>query len=62
MKDPRAGCKCVGFWKVYGDRERAERTFSRYRRCTEAFCRGAAKGKTLDNLIAESKEIAVGCT
>ena len=51
MENPHEGYKCVGFWKVYGDRERAERTFIRYRRCTEAFCRATAKGERLDNLI-----------
>ncbi len=62
MNDPHAGYKCVGFWKVYGDRERAERTFVRYRRCTEALCRAAARGKTLDNLIVGTKYPSVGRT
>lgn len=62
MENPHAGYKCVGFWKVYGDRERAERTFTRYRRCTEALCRAAANGKTLDSLIVGTKAPAVGRT
>ena len=62
MEDPHSGYKCVGFWKVYGDRERAERTFTRYRRCTEAYCRATAKGKRLDNLIVGTKHPAVGRT
>ena len=59
MEDPHAGYKCVGYWKVYGDRERAERTFIRYRRCTEAFCRATARGKRLDNLIVGTNHPAV---
>ena len=62
MENPHRGYKCVGFWKVYGDRERAERTFTRYRRCTEAFCRATATGKRLDNLIVGTKQPAVGHT
>ena len=62
MENPHAGYKCVGFWKVYGDPERAERTFIRYRRCTEAFCRATAHGKKLENLIARTKNSAVGRT
>ena len=62
MKDPHAGYKCVGFWKVYGDREKAERVFDRYRRCTEAFCRATADGKKLENLIAGTGSPAVGRT
>lgn len=62
MENPHEGYKCAGFWKVYGDRERAERTFTRYRRCTEAYCRAAAGGKSLDNLIVGTKKLAVGRT
>ena len=32
-------CKCVGTWKVYGDEEKARRTFSRYKHCTNVYCR-----------------------
>ena len=62
MENPHAGYKCVGFWKVYGDKERAERTFARYRRCTEALCRAAANGNKLENLIVGRKDPAVGRT
>ncbi len=31
--------KCVGTWKVYGDEDAAKRTFSRYKRCTDLYCR-----------------------
>lgn len=62
MENPHAGYKCVGFWKVYGDKERAERVFASYRRCTEALCRAAANGKKLENLIVGTRRPAVGRT
>lgn len=58
MENPHGGYKCVGFWKVYGDKERAEQVFARYRRCTEALCRAAAGGKKLESLIAGTKKPA----
>ncbi len=51
MDSPRDGYKCVGYWKVYGDRERAEHTFARYRKCTESLCRAAESGMMLEKLI-----------
>ena len=59
LENPHGGYKCVGFWKVYGDRERV---FARYRLCTEALCRAAADGKKLESLIADTKNPAVGRT
>lgn len=54
MENPRQGVKCVGFWKVYGDKEQAERTFSRYRKCTETYKREISSGKSLEQLIVKS--------
>ena len=53
MENPRQGVKCVGFWKVYGDKEQAERTFSRYRKCTETYKREISSGKSLEQLIVK---------
>lgn len=44
------GCKCVGCWKVYGDAEKAQQLFDKYKRCTELCCSLAAKGFTVDKL------------
>ena len=46
----RQDCKCVGCWKVYGDAEEAERTFARYRKCTQVYCRQLAQGKSVERL------------
>ena len=62
MQNPHGGYKCVGWWKVYGDKETAERMFMRYRRCTSYYCRETAKGRTLDNLIVRTHRAAVGRT
>ena len=61
ITNPHAGYQCVGCWKVYGDREKAERIFDRYRQCTKAMCRAAARGKTLEQLIAPPHPAASGC-
>lgn len=48
-------CKCVGTWKVYGDEEAARRTFSRYKRCTDAYCRLHSSGRrSLEQLTVNS--------
>ncbi len=52
----KAACaKCTGCWKVYGDAESAQRTFERYRRCTEIYCSQWEKGKSLERLIIADK-------
>lgn len=42
--------KCVGEWKVYGDADRARKTFARYRKCTEIYCALFAQGKSMERL------------
>ena len=53
MEDPSAGMQCSGCWKVYSNPEQATRTFERYRRCTEAYCKAADNGKTLESLVVD---------
>jgi hypothetical protein len=50
MKSPEEGVMYTGFWKVYGDKDEALRTFARYRKCTEVYCRAHKKGRTLEQL------------
>lgn len=50
MRSPYEGVKCVGCWKVYGNREEAEKTFSRYRKCTEIYRKALERGRTLEEL------------
>lgn len=43
-------CKCVGCWKVYGDAEKAQATFQKFKRCTELCCSLVAKGCSVEKL------------
>lgn len=46
--------KCVGAWKVYGDKDEAERKFERYKLCTKVYRREISKGRSLEELIVKS--------
>lgn len=46
--------KCIGTWKVYGDAEKAEKTFQRYKKCTSVYCAQYANGRSIERLtVAE---------
>ncbi len=51
IKNKACDYKCVGYWKVYGDRERAQKLFSRFRKCTEVYIDQWLKGKSIERLI-----------
>ena len=40
--------KCTGFWKVYGDPVQAQRTFNKYRICTNVYTSQFERGNTID--------------
>ena len=42
--------KLTGYWKVYGDEERARKTFEQYKKCTEAYQRSLRAGIGLGRL------------
>lgn len=44
------GYKCVGYWKVYGDEEKAKKAFARFEKCTRCYCRQHAKGTGIERL------------
>ena len=44
-------CKYLGFWKVYGDVEKAKKIFAKYERCTEVYRRKWSMGASLPSLI-----------
>jgi len=50
IENHACGCKCTGCWKVYGDKEKAEKTFSRYKKCTRIYQDQWAKGKSIERL------------
>ena len=43
--------KCIGCWKVYGDVQKAEDTFDRYKKCTSDYAARLKMGMTLDQLV-----------
>lgn len=42
--------KCAGMWKVYGDAEKAQRLFQKYRKCTDIYWKLWQAGATLEQL------------
>lgn len=50
IENRACGCKCVGCWKVYGDREKAEKTFSRFKKCTQIYWDQWINGKSIERL------------
>ena len=42
--------KFIGYWKVYGDEEKARRTFFKYKQCTDCYCRQLKSGCHLADL------------
>lgn len=43
-------CKFVGCWKVYGDAEHAQKTFARYKQCTDSYYSQWEKGISIERL------------
>ncbi len=54
MADTRKGVKCVGYWKVYGDQEKAEKTFSSYRKCTKVYKKCLSGGRCLSQMVVNT--------
>ncbi len=54
MNDSRKGVKCVGYWKVYGNKEKAEKTFSSYRKCTEVYKKYLLSGRNLAQMVVNT--------
>lgn len=54
IENRACGHKCVGCWKVYGDEEKANRTFEQYKKCTQVYCSLLEQGKSMDRLIVAS--------
>lgn len=46
----RSDFKLSGPWKVYGDEDRAQKLFARYKKCTAVYSAQHAKGRSIDRL------------
>lgn len=47
------GCKLIGYWKVYGNEEKARKTFAKYRKCTEVYTAQFVGGRSVDRLTVD---------
>ena len=47
-------CKCVGYWKVYCDEEKAQRTFEKYKRCTCIYRKKLHEGRSVEKLTVKA--------
>lgn len=43
-------CKCSGCWKVYGDEDKAKKTFDLYKKCERVYCQQLARGIDIERL------------
>ncbi len=50
MCDRNSGCRCVGCWKAYTNEKEAEKTFARFKKCTDVYCRKLIEGFSLSRL------------
>ena len=50
MENHAQNYKFIGYWKVYGDEEKARRTFEKYKKCTDSYCRSLKAGQRLRDL------------
>ena len=57
MEDTRRGVKCTGCWKAYGNEEEAQRTFRKYRKCTDVYRREFSKGRSLLQLTVRTDRL-----
>jgi len=46
--------KCTGCWKVYGDVAQAQKTFARFKKCTDTYVRHWANGSGIEKLTVSA--------
>lgn len=54
INSPKDGVKIVGYWKVYGDQNRAMQLFEKYKKCTLTFHENHRLGASLSQLAVSS--------
>ena len=50
IENKASDCKCVGTWKVYGDEEKAKKTFLQFKKCSYLYYQQWQKGKSIESL------------
>lgn len=46
----KGNCKLTGYWKVYGDEDKARRTFEKYNKCYRVYLSQLEKGSAVEKL------------
>ncbi len=54
MCDRNRDCKCVGCWRAYNNETEAEKTFARFKKCTDVYCRKLNEGYPLYRLAVKT--------
>lgn len=49
--------KCVGCWKVYGDKETAQKTFQQFRKCSRIYRQKWEEGTPIERLTVADRRI-----
>ncbi len=57
MESPWKGVKCTGCWKAYGNEREAEKTFAKFRKCTDVYRRKLAEGRSLAQLTVRTAKL-----
>lgn len=55
MEQGPDGCKLNGCWKVYGDKESAQKKFAQYKKCTRVYREKWAQGSSIDRLTVPTR-------
>lgn len=55
MNSACEGVKCSGCWKVYSNEQEAKKTFERFEKCQTAYRNEIKKGKSLEELIVDTR-------
>ena len=54
MCDRNRECRCVGCWRAYTNGSEAEKTFARFKKCTEVYCMKLREGYPLSKLTVKT--------
>ena len=46
----RESSTCTGCWRVYGDGDKAQKTFAQFKKCTETYCAQYRRGASVEAL------------
>ena len=55
INNPSEGVVCVGCWKAYNNKDKAEATFKKFKKCSECYMRHYKSGKSLKQLLVRAR-------